>query len=405
MLRPFWPLIWWSVAVGFLFAAHDVCSAQANSDAATQFATWGAETLDAIRRDFWIDERGMYAEKASAEGGHGPSTNPPLTPPDQGGEKREPAFMWSAGVQLSALAAAARVDSAKYTAPLAAYADVLETYWIEHDGIGGYSVLPNQRVADRYYDDNAWIVLGQVETAAATGDAKYLERAAATHRFVMSGEDDRLGGGVYWRENRRGSKNTCSNAPAIVGALLLHRATKEPKYLESAERLYKWTQEHLQDPEDGLYWDNISVRRGRLDRRKYSYNSALMIRANCLLFELKGDKKYLSEAQRLARAAETHWIVPETGAVKDSGKFGHMLLEALLAVGWTDRDPHWLDIVRKSAAYVHESVRDPNGRYARRWDRKQTEALATFQLIDQASAARAFFVLAEALNKEGNTDR
>jgi rhamnogalacturonyl hydrolase YesR len=382
MQRHAWPVISWSIGVSLVLGITHSCVAQTDATAAAQFAKWGAETLDCIRRDLWMEDRDLYAEKSAVDGER----------------PTEPAFMWSAGVQLSALAAAARVDSAKYAAPLTAYADVLETYWIEHDGIGGYSVLPKQRVADRYYDDNAWIVLGQVETAAATGDATYLDRAAATHRFVMSGEDDRLGGGVYWRENRRRSKNTCSNGPATVGALLLHQATKDAKQLATAERLYAWTQKHLQDPEDGLYWDNVSVRReGRVDRRKYSYNTALMIRANCLLDEVKGDAKYLDEAQRIARAAEAYWIVPETGAVKDTGKFAHMLLEALLAVGRADRDPHWLDVVRKSAAFVHENVRDPNGRYARRWDRKQTVALSEFQLIDQASAARTYFVLAHAM--------
>jgi mannose/cellobiose epimerase-like protein (N-acyl-D-glucosamine 2-epimerase family) len=141
---------------------------------------------------------------------------------------------------------------------------------------------------------------------------------------------------------------------------------------------------------------------GRVDRRKFSYNSALMIRANCLLHEVKGEAKYLDEAQRIARAAEAHWIVPETGAVKDGGKFAHMLLEALLATGRVDRDPHWLRVVQKSAAYVHENVRDPNGRYAHRWDRPQQQALESFMLIDQASAARAFFVVAGAMGGAAN---
>jgi uncharacterized protein YyaL (SSP411 family) len=372
-----------AVPAMLVLLVQDACRAQTNAESSAQFAQWGVETLDAIQRDLWIADQGLYAEKAAADG-----ERPTV-----------PAFMWGAGVQLSALAAAARVDSAAYAAPLAAYADALQSYWVEHNGIGGYSVLPGQRVADRYYDDNAWVVLGLIETAAVTDDAKYLERAEATQRFVLSGEDDSLGGGVYWRENRRNSKNTCSNAPAIVGALLLHQKTTDPQQLAAAQRLYKWTQEHLQDPEDGLYWDNVR-RGGRVDRRKFSYNSALMMRANCLLYEIKGEAKYLAEAQRIARAAETQWIVPETGAVKDGGKFGHMLLEAFVAVGRADRDPHWLDVARKSATYVHANVRDPNGRYAHRWDRPQGEALGSYMLIDQASAARVYFVIAEAAGED-----
>jgi uncharacterized protein YyaL (SSP411 family) len=383
-------------AAAFVSLQVCACVGQGDTDSAAPFTKWGVETLDTIKRDLWMAKRGLYAEKATIDDAR--ATNAagavaPSGPSDQRGEKLQPAFMWGAGVQFSALAAAARVDSA-YAGQLAAYADVLQTYWMEHDGIGGFSVLPAPARADRYYDDNAWIVLGLIETADVTGDGKYLELARETQRFVMSGEDDRLGGGVYWRERRRRSKNTCSNAPAIVGALSLYQKTNDTKYLEDAKRLYKWTNDNLQDPDDGLYWDNVRVRRGRVDRRKFSYNSALMIRASCLFYEITGEPKYLAEAQRIARAAEEHWIVPSTGAVRDSGKFGHMLMEALVTLGQVDGDPRWLSVASKSAEYVHENVRDPNGRYAHRWDRPQKDALESFMLIDQASAARLYFVLA-----------
>ena len=57
--------------------------------------------------------------------------------------------------------------------------------------------------------------------------------------FVLSGEDARVGGGIYWRENERKSKNTCVNAPAIVSGLRLYEVTKRPEYLDHARRLYE----------------------------------------------------------------------------------------------------------------------------------------------------------------------
>ncbi len=371
-----------AVALLFMHVAVDACHAQSNGETSAQFAPWGAETLETIKRDLWLADRGLYAEKATA-GGARPTV---------------PAFMWGAGVQLTALAAAAQFDAGTYTPQLAAYADALEKYWIVDNGIGGYSVLPEQQRADRYYDDNVWIVLALIETFEATHDEKYLERAEATMRFVLSGEDDELGGGIYSRERRRNSKNTCSNAPAIVAALRLHQKTTNPQHLATAERLYDWTCSHLQDDEDGLFWDNLRLS-GRLDRRKYSYNSALMIRANCLFFEVTKDLKYLAEAQRIARSAVTHWIVPETGAVKDGGRFAHLLLESLLAMGRLDQNPRWLNTVKSSVQFARNNVRNSNGRYAHRWDRSQPLALDSFQLIDQASAARAFFVTARALQE------
>ena len=197
---------YWPVARGRRGAVTavriQVCLAEYDADAAAQFAM-GRGTLECIRRDLWIEDRGLYAEKATADGER----------------PTEPAFMWSAGVQLSALAAAARCGFGKVCGTARGVCrcagNVLDrARWDRRvqraaEAAGGRSILRRQRVdcAGR-----------PVETAAATGDAKYLERAEATHRFVMSGEDDRLGGGVYWRENRRRSKNTCSNGPAIVGA-------------------------------------------------------------------------------------------------------------------------------------------------------------------------------------------
>jgi mannose/cellobiose epimerase-like protein (N-acyl-D-glucosamine 2-epimerase family) len=340
---------------------------------------WGEETLRSIGEDLWLPARKLYAEKRATDA---------KAPTD-------PAFMWGAGVELSALAAAARAEPDRYTAPLRAYADALQVYWTEHDGIGGFDVLPAPKPSDRYYDDNVWIVLALAETFEATRDSLYLDRAEATFRFVMSGEDDRLGGGIYWKENERTSKNTCINAPAVVAALRLYQLTGKGDYLETAQRLYDWTRARLQDPEDGLFWDNIKLD-GTIDRKKYSYNSALMIRANSLLHALTSEPRYLAEARRIARSAEGQWVDPETGGIADGGRFAHMLLEAFLALHQQDPDPRWPAIVDRALVFVHDHVRDPRGHYASRWDRPQTTTLREFMLLDQASAARAYWVAAGA---------
>jgi hypothetical protein len=146
---------------------------------ALELTEWGNETLATIRRDLWLADQELYAERARLDR-----------------RPRQPAFMWGAGVQLSALAAAARVDRAQYLDRMANYAEALDAYWVEHNGIAGYDVQPDQPEPDRYYDDNAWIVLAMLEAHALTDDAKYLDRAQATMRYVLSGEDDRLGGGI-----------------------------------------------------------------------------------------------------------------------------------------------------------------------------------------------------------------
>jgi hypothetical protein len=235
-------ILWFCAgAESFLLLLSPFSMAETPSKAASaaKFRKWGAETLQATDRELWLRDQHLYAEKVKLG-----------QPPTQ------PAFMWGAGVQLSALAAAARFDRHKFAAPLAAYADQLQSYWVDHHGLGGYSVLPAQRDPDRYYDDNAWIVLALLDAYDATADRKYLDRAASTMRFVLRGEDDALGGGIYWRENERRSKNTCSNAPVIVSALRLFRTTGYRTIYMTHNRVHG----HLVHCTAGDCFENVSQR-------------------------------------------------------------------------------------------------------------------------------------------------
>jgi predicted alpha-1,6-mannanase (GH76 family) len=167
--------------------------------------------------------------------------------------------------------------------------------------------------------------------------------------------------------------------------------TDDQTYLDAARRLVSWTTAHLQDA-DGLFWDNIKLN-GEIERTKWSYNSALMIQANVLLHKHTGDERHEREAQRIAQAAIEHWIDPQTGGVKDGGPFAHMLVEAILRLDGPGRTER-LQTGRRALQFVHEQVRDPHGWYAEPWDKPQREPLGTVRLIDQASAARAFWVAA-----------
>lgn len=338
---------------------------------------WGEESLAAIRRDFWNSQ--LYTEHMY-----------------NARRLTHPAFMWSAGVQLSALAAATKNNATVHQAELEEYARILKSYWHTHGDVGGYDVQPNATASDRYYDDNAWIVLALVETFEVTGKRQYLDDAIETFQFVLSGEDDKLDGGIYWRENEKNSKNTCVNAPAIVSALRIYQHNKVQSYLDKAQQLYKWTNSHLQDNETGLFFDNITLD-GTIDVRKYSYNSALMIRANCLFHQITGEAKYLTEAQRIARASEQHWIDSKTGTIRDSGCFAHMLLEAFLAVHEQKHDLHWIEVSNRCVAFVHNSLRDDQGRYPEHWDAQRHDRRRRARLLDQASVARAYFEVSRAL--------
>lgn len=351
-----------------------------------KFAAWGEDSLAAIRRDLWMPERNLYADKVKI-----------------GQKPRDPAFMWGVGVQLSALTAAAEFEPQKYREQMTNYTNAIDVYLnkttvVVPEGIIGYDVLPAPKPTDLYYDDNQWIVLDLVEGYETTGDAKFLERAEKTFAYVMSGYDDKLGGGIYWKENELSSKNTCSNAPAMTAALRLYQVTKKPVYLMTARRLYNWTCDKLQDS-DGLFWDNIKLD-GRVDKAKFSYNSALMIRANTLFYEITGAQKHLDEAQRIAKAAKAKWV-RDDGSMDDTGRFAHLLLGSFLELGEQTGDKQWLETAQSVMTYAHEKLRDPNGHYPENWRKPQVGALETVAIIDSASVARAYWELALALREAG----
>ena len=367
-----------STLCAFLLLCLPLCTSSAYAQTAPDtLKTWGLETLNKIETDFALPERGLYA---------GDWKRDKIKP---GG----PAVMWDCGVQLTALAAAAKVDPTHYEARMRRFAKGMDVYWSPGDNkVWGYDVLPGPKQADRYYDDNVWICLAMCEVYEITKEPAYRDRAEATFAFVMSGEDAKLDGGLYWHEQEKRSKNACSNGPAACAALRLYQITRNTKYLETGKRLYAWMNAHLQDA-DGLYWDNMRLD-GSVEKMKWSYNTALMLRANCLLFEITKDAKYSDEAERLARASEAHWVKADTGAIADGGAFAHLLSESFLYLAAQDSSDHWTKLVNRALTFVHDKARDSEGRYGEHWDQPVTTPIDKTKLLPQASVARAFLMAA-----------
>ena len=300
-------------------------------------------------------------------------------------------FMWGNGVMFSALVGAARYNPEKYKPVLYDFAEGLKKYWDDAAPIPGFDAyFSSPDGDDKYYDDNAWLVLGFVEAYELTKDPKFLDWARRTQKFVLSGYDEKLGGGIYWRPDNK-SKNTCVNAPAAVGALRLYEMGDKDQ-LQWAQRLCTWTKATLQD-KDGLYWDNISAE-GKIEKTKWTYNTALMIRANLGLYKATKDAKYLAEARREADAGIAQWADKQTGVFADDAKFNHLFSEALLQTYDATKDIKYLNAVRRDADYAWRYVHDSNnGGFWDRWRKGNHSADDRKSMIENASAARLFWLL------------
>jgi hypothetical protein len=331
------------------------------------FVGWGAETLDVIRKSYLLSDGKLFADSV------------------ENGKKSGPAFNWGVGVLLGAMN-----DSARFrpeTRPqLRAFVEATRVYWNTKGPVPGYDVLPGPKDVDRYYDDNQWMVLELVAASEVLEEPKFLGYAKETLKYVLSGEDKKLGGGIYWHETKKTEKNTCSNAPAAAACLALWAHTKDPALLAKAKQLYAWTKKNLRDPADGLMWDGKKLN-GLIVKDKWSYNTALMIRTAMGLWGATHERVYLDDANHMVAASVGKWVNPVTGALKDEGRFAHLLMESWILArdGTTDKR-----VVR--ALNALHGFRDSTGRYGKRFDALPAAGQTKFELIDQASAARAYFV-------------
>jgi uncharacterized protein YyaL (SSP411 family) len=232
----------------------------------------------------------------------------------------------------------------------------------------GYASYINSAPAsDRFYDDNVWLVIDFAEIYLKSKNRKFLDRAEEAWTFVISGWDSKVGGGIYWTEQKKTSKNTCSNAPSVVAAMKLFESTNDRKYLNEAVKIYEWTKNHLQDSTDGLYFDNIRMNR-RIDRAKYSYNSGQMLQGAVLLYNETGDGRYLADAVMLAESClNTFFADYDTGEGKSRMlRRGNVWFNAVMMRGFVELyriDPNkkYIDPFRKTLEYAWEHAREDNG--------------------------------------------
>lgn len=231
-----------------------------------------------------------------------------------------------------------------------------EYYYDSLPAPGYASYVVNEKIEDRYYDDNQWIGIACMDAYARTKEKKYLETGRLIYNFMMTGFDTVTGGGLYWKEGDRSTKNTCSNGPGVLLALQLYNATHQQPYLDTALMLYNWTNKHLLSPE-GVYWDAIKpLKQNHIDSATYTYNTGTMLEANVKLWHITHQQRYLSEAKRLAEGSYRHFF--RRGRFPPSGWFNAVLLRGYEALYAVDKNPRYLKAMQQYADTVWQHDRD-----------------------------------------------
>ncbi|MEU2201499.1 glycoside hydrolase family 76 protein [Isoptericola sp. NPDC019482] len=226
-----------------------------------------------------------------------------------------------------------------------------ERFWNADGGTTGlpaydsYARAPYGDGGDIFYDDNEWVALAKVQQHLATGDRAALERAEEIFELVVSGwdtdPDHPAPGGVFWTQAPWSTdRNTVSTMPGAQLATRLYMLTGEERYLDWAERMVGWTDEHLLAP-NGLYWDNVKLD-GSIDRTQWSYNQGVPVGTYTLLYEATGEERYLEKAEAIAAASYRFYVTEGRLAGQpmffNSIWFKNLLLLESVTGGHTYRD-------------------------------------------------------------------
>ena len=274
----------------------------------------------------------------------------------------------------------------------------LENYYDTRKPSGYASYINSAAPSDRFYDDNVWLGIDFTDLYLHTKEQAYLDKAKEIWRFVESGMDDKLGGGIYWCEQKKESKNTCSNAPAVVYLLKLYEATKSKPYLDQAIQLYSWTKDNLQDPSDQIYWDNINLA-GKVQKAKYPYNTGQMIQAGALLHKITKKKEYLQDAQASAKAGLGYFFAEKGTAAyphlkKSDNWFIAVMLRGYVELYHQDKNKQYINAFNANMDHAWTAMRNSDGLFSKEWSGKTSNSDKKW-LLDQLAIAEMYARLAD----------
>jgi rhamnogalacturonyl hydrolase YesR len=234
----------------------------------------------------------------------------------------------------------------------------IDQYYTSRPPYPGYQAsVAKEKRDDRYYDDNQWVAIAYLDAYNRNHQKQYLEKSEMICRFMLGGLDTVAGGGFYWNEGKKTSKNTCSNGPGILILLQLYKITHKQEYLNTAIAVYKWTNKTLQAP-DGLYYDNIRLSDLKISNVKITYNTGTMLQSNMLLFEITKERTYLDEAERIAKAGREYFF--KNGRLPNGYWFNAVMLRGYQELYKVDKNKSWIDFYQQDADAIWNTERDAN---------------------------------------------
>ncbi len=318
--------------------------------------------------------------------------------PSQGGE-REYSYLWPYVGMLTAGNVLYELGYEK--AILQKQFDGLEAYYDNRSTLPTYQAYPvSGGATDHYYDDSAIVAMELIDAYELTQEQFYLDRAKTVTAFIMSGEDSRMGGGLYWFE---GQSENCTSGPNCMKAAntsayaafvtsKMYQITKNNQYLTFAKRVYEWNYNTLRDPSDNLYWNDINIGSEEINTTKWTYNAALMIMAGINLYEISGEDEYLNQAVATAQSAYSKFTKVINGQLfyqTNDPWFNVELLDAYIRLTeYNSQAEEYVQTFIKNVDYAWENARNSDGQFYEDWSGNSEGRY--YWLLHQAALIEAY---------------
>ncbi|MFC4211079.1 glycoside hydrolase family 76 protein [Pedobacter lithocola] len=257
----------------------------------------------------------------------------------------------------------------------------------------GYQAYPaTMEKSDRYYDDNALVCIDYLEAYLNTNDKKYISQAKEVFEFILSGWDERLGGGVYWLEGHKDQKPACSNGMSTLAALKLYQCTNDVRYLNWGKKFYNWMHDTLRNPE-GIYYNDVKMD-GKPKKVYYTYNTGSMLESAVLLYGFTKEPKYLQEAELVAESSYQFFSNKDNASGMhfniDLPWFVTVLFRGYEALYHVNQNPTYINAVARNLDSAWNQSADGAGFLSAKWARDEAAKKKPKWLLDQACIAELY---------------
>ena len=207
--------------------------------------TFAQQSREAYQDRISIINKNIYSGFYEANSGLFYETN------DSNKNEHPHSYLWPLCALIQAANESEAVDSK--TVQMKPVINAIEQYHSALPPAPGYQAYVTKEKTDsRFYDDNQWIAIAYLDAYNRTGKQQFLDKSKEIYRFMMTGFDTLSGGGLYWREDEKTSKNTCSNGPGILIALQLYKLLDIQVSRDRAQKITDFINS-LKDQEYGGY--------------------------------------------------------------------------------------------------------------------------------------------------------